>query len=113
MLVSLNLVFAIARVMFLFPQPVDYQADTSSSAIFIWMTTELYTFICTIISNVLFLALRSCIHHKIQLDKVPERKQLPAIDTIVAITEVAAAFNSVWIPFLVSMVIFLAPNDTN
>ena len=65
MIISLNLVFGVARVMFFFPQPVNYQVDLRASAVFIWMTTELYTFVATIVSNVFFLAFRSCIHHKI------------------------------------------------
>lgn len=65
MIIQLNLVFAIARVMFVFPQPVNYVSDRRTAAVFLWMTTELYTFISTIASNVCFLAFRSCIHHKV------------------------------------------------
>jgi hypothetical protein len=39
----------------------------------------------TLMSNILFIALRTQIRHKIQLDRVPEKKQLPDIDTIIAI----------------------------
>jgi hypothetical protein len=37
------------------------------------------------------------------LDRVPERKQLPNIDTIIAIQEVANAFNACWVPFFMSI----------
>jgi hypothetical protein len=56
----------------------------------------------TIFSNALFIALRTCFRHKIQLDEVPEKKQLPNMDTIVAIVEVSNAFNAQCIPFLVN-----------
>lgn len=50
--------------------------------------------------------------HKIQLDHVPEKKQLSNTDTILAIVEVANTFNAQCIPLFVSIVLFVEHNDT-
>lgn len=55
-----------------------------------------------VFSNIFFLAIRSFTRHKIQLDKVPQRLQLPGVDTIVAIKDVASDFNSHFIPLFMS-----------
>jgi len=70
-------------------------------------------FVGTLISNILFIALRTQIRHKIQLDRVPEKKQLPDIDTIIAIQEVANAFGAQMIPLVVGLYIYCQPNNTN
>lgn len=44
---------------------------------------------------------------------MPEKKQLPNIDTIIAIQEVANAFGAQIVPLVVSTYIFLQPNETN
>jgi hypothetical protein len=51
--------------MFMFPEPIDYNEEGASIGAFIWLYTELSAFLATIISNVLFLALRTCLHHKV------------------------------------------------
>lgn len=70
-------------------------------------------FLATLISNGLFIVLRTCMRHKIQLDQIPERKQLPGVDTIIAIQEVVNAFNAQVIPLIVSCFLFFQSNDTN
>lgn len=77
------------------------------------MEVEWAVFLGTLLSNVVFLAMRTCCTHKIQLDEIPERKQLPGIDTIIAVQEVASAFGAQFIPLVVSLFMFLQPNNTN
>jgi hypothetical protein len=96
------------------PQPFNWElADSGLSSVMIWFEIEWLVFIGTVLSNMLFLALRTCMRHKIQLDQVPERKQLPGVDTIIAIQEVANAFNAQYVPMIVSMFLFFQPNNTN
>lgn len=79
---------------------------------FLFLEVEWAVFIGTIFSNVLFLALRSCIHHKIQLDQIPVRRQLPTIDTIIATQEASNAFGAQIIPLIVSIYMYIQPNST-
>lgn len=55
-----------------------------------------------LISNIVFIAIRSCVRHKLQLDLIDEKKQLPNVDTIIAISEVANAFNAQFVPWAVN-----------
>ena len=55
-----------------------------------------------LISNIVFIAIRSCVRHKLQLDLIDEKKQLPNVDTIIAISEVANAFNAQFVPLAVN-----------
>jgi hypothetical protein len=48
----------------------------------------------TLVSNVVFILIRSCIKHKLQLDAIDEKRQLPNVDTIIAVSEVANAFHA-------------------
>lgn len=77
------------------------------SGIYIWLEIEWGVFLGTLLSNALFLALRSCFRHKIQMDIIPEKKQLPNVDTIMAIVEVANAFNAQCIPLVVSAFLYI------
>lgn len=79
---------------------------------FLWLEVEWLVFLGTLISNAVFIALRSFVRHKIQLDHIPEKKQLPNIDTILAIVEVANSFNAQIIPSFVSINLFLEHNET-
>lgn len=74
----------------------------SITATTIWLMLEEVFWVSVVFSNILFLAIRSCTRHKIQLDKVPQRLQLPGVDTIVAIKDVAGDFNSHSIPLFMS-----------
>lgn len=113
MLIYINMLFGVTTLLQMYPGKIDYEEDARTGATFIWLTVEWLTFLAIIISNILFLAFRSCFHHKIQLDKVPERKQLPNIDTIIAVQEVANAFNSMWVPTIISVVLYMQKDGTN
>lgn len=84
----------ITQIMFYFPQPINWSVDPDVSAVFLFLEVEWAVFLGTLGSNVVFIALRTCFHHKIQLDVIPERKQLPGVDTIIAIQEVSNAFGA-------------------
>lgn len=60
----------------------------------IWFEVEWAVFLGTLLSYILFIGLRTQIRHKIQLDRVIEEKQIPGVDTIIAIKEVADAFGA-------------------
>ncbi len=45
----------------------------SITATTIWLMLEEVFWVSVVFSNILFLAIRSCTRHKIQLDKVPQR----------------------------------------
>jgi hypothetical protein len=92
--------------MCLFPYPTHW-GDPVLSATYVWFEVELGIFIGTIISNSFFLLLRTLTHHKLQLDKIPVQKQLPEIDTIIAIKDNADAFGAAFIPFLISSFLYI------
>lgn len=61
---------------------------------YLWLIIEQLVFISTLVSNMLFIGIRSCVRHKLQLDIIDEKRQLPNVDTIIAVSEVANAFNA-------------------
>jgi hypothetical protein len=71
----LNLVFQITHIMQYFPYPVVMtESNAEEAATYLWLTVEIFCFVSIIISNCLFMALRTCFHHKVQMDKVAEKK---------------------------------------
>jgi len=97
--------------MCLFPYPTHWE-DPVLSATYVWFEIEWGIFIGNIISNSLFLLIRSLTHHKLQLDQIPVKKQLPEIDTIIAIKVNADAFGAALVPFLISSYLYIQPNNT-
>jgi len=109
-ILNIILIVQISHCMCLFPYPINWR-DSASSATYLWFEVEWGIFVGTIVSNLLFLLIRSCTHHKLQLDSIPVKKQLPEVDTIIAIKDVADAFGAAWIPFFVSSFLFFQPNN--
>lgn len=85
---------------------------TDIAGVFLWLEVQWCVFVGTIISNTFFIAIRTCVHHKIKMDFVDEIKQLPGTDTIIAISEVANMFNAQAIPTIVSIILFCQHNLT-
>ena len=54
-------------------------------ASYLWLIIEQLVFISMILSNMLFIAIRSCTRHKLMLDHKDDKRQLPNIDTVIAI----------------------------
>ncbi len=77
----------------LFKTPITAESLQLRSA-FLWLEVEQLVFMSTLFSNVVFLLIRSQVRHKLQLDAIDEKKQLPNVDTIIAISEVANAFHA-------------------
>jgi hypothetical protein len=96
----------ISRLMGYFPVGYELTENEVLTAVYVWLQIEWVAFVAIIVSNVCFLLLRSCFHHKIRVEDVPERMQLPGIDTIVAIQSIANQFNSQYVPAIISFVIF-------
>jgi hypothetical protein len=93
MLLVCILILAVSKIMYLFPNPMIWE-DIDVAGAFIWLEIEWLVFLGTLISNSLFIAIRTLFRHKIQLDSIPLKKQIPNIDTIIAIVEVSNAFNA-------------------
>lgn len=78
-----------AEVLALFPNADEsYYApySPSVSALVYWFITELVFYFGVIVSNMIFLFIRSFLKNKIQLDsKIEEKEKLPQIDTISAL----------------------------
>lgn len=90
------------------------EVDTlQMKASYLWLIIEQLVFISLIASNMTFMAIRSCVRHKLQLDKIDERRQLPNIDTIIAASEVANAFNAQFVPWACNIFISFSPTTIN
>jgi len=87
MILYVYLILQVTEVMVLYPRPMLWEGPThlSLAATFMWFQVETGVFIGLLVSNAIFLAVRACIRHKLQLDDIPERKKLPNVDTIIAI----------------------------
>ena len=66
-----------------------------------------------IVSNMLFILIRTFLKNKIQLDsKIDEKEKLPQIDTISALNEIATAWHTQFVPLIVSLYLnFFLPKD--
>ena len=66
----MNLIFSVSELMYLYQDPIDFMGAQKSGAVFIWLTVEWSAFVGIIVSNALFLFLRSQIRTKVQYDRV-------------------------------------------
>jgi hypothetical protein len=90
------------------------QIDTlQMKSSYLWLIIEQLVFIGTLVSNMMFIAIRSCVRHKLNLNMIEERKQLPNIDTIIAISEVANAWNAQFVPWAVNNFLSFSPTTRN
>jgi len=105
-ILNMILIIQISHCMCLFPYPMHWE-DPVISATYVWFEVEWGIFVGNIVSNLLFLLLRSFTHHKLQLDQIAVKKQLPEVDTIIAIKDVADAFGAAWVPFFISSFLFI------
>lgn len=83
----------------LYPSDIS---DVHTLASFVWFVIEQLVFISLIVSNMLFLGIRSCFTHKLRLSAIDEKRQLPTVDTLIAISELANAFNAQFTPWFVN-----------
>ena len=80
-----------------------------SKAAYLWLVIEQLVFMSTLMSNIVFLLIRSHVRHKLQLDAIDEKNQLPNVDTIIAISEVANAFHAQFVPWLTNTALMVIP----
>ena len=106
MILYVNLLLLITEVQFMFGLTVDWQVDPNVAGVYLFLEVEWTVFLGTILSNMIFLIFRTFIRHKIQLDTIPERKQLPNVDTIISIMDVSNAFGAQLTPLLCSIFIY-------
>ena len=64
-------------------------------AIFFWLNLELVGIAGLVISNIVFLMIRSCVRHKVSLTQgIKDEVQIAGTDTIIAIKPYVQMFNS-------------------
>lgn len=100
MILTIYLICIVSRLAYIFPRPMIW-INTNLGGMFCWLEIEWLVFGGTLIANILFLAIRCLVTHKIQFDQLPERKQLPNVDTIFAIIDVSNAFTGQVVPLFV------------
>lgn len=110
MLLQVFLVLKVSNTLHLYPNPMLFN-NFEIAGTFLWFEIEWLVFLGTLMSNAIFIAFRCLFRHKISVDNVPESKQIPTIDTILAIRGVVDAFNSQFVPLVVSL--FLVSEDNN
>ena len=98
MILQINMILSASLGManFDWPIPSNYPYDKALQweASYIWLEIEQLVFLSVLASNVIFLVFRSCVRHKLRLDRIDEKRQLPNVDTIIALSEVANAFHA-------------------
>ena len=67
-LIYVNMFLRLSAVMYAFKLPMKWGEDLGASAIFLFFEVEWVVFLGTIFANIVFIALRTCVRHKIQLD---------------------------------------------
>ncbi len=90
------MILTASKCMIFYPYPLSDKSldNTQMKASYLWLIIEQLVFISTLVSNVVFIMIRSCIRNKLQLDMIDEKRQLPNVDTIISISEVANAWNA-------------------
>jgi hypothetical protein len=94
MVLYVQMILEASVTMSMFTKTMISEGDLQSKSAYLWLVIEQLVFMSTLISNVVFLLIRSQVRHKLQLDAIDEKKQLPNVDTIIAISEVANAFHA-------------------
>ena len=107
LILTLLLIINVSEIMCFFPASTTIFKFNDLSGCYLWLEVEWLVFLGTLLSNALFIAVRSCVRHKITLVTVPERKKIPNIDTIMAIVDVTNTFNAQIIPLIVSCFLYL------
>jgi hypothetical protein len=93
MILQVFLILSVSNTLCIYPNPMIF-SDFEIAGTFLWFEVELLVFNGTLLSNMIFIFFRTLVRHKIVLDQVPEKKQLPNIDTILALKNVANVFNA-------------------
>ena len=63
-------------------QPLNWMTTLNTVKGQIWLTVEFVTFISVLISNMIFMLLRSCREVQVKFDLIDKKKQLPSTDTL-------------------------------
>lgn len=115
MILQINMILEASLGMdnYSWPIPPDYQKSLQWESSYIWLEIEQLVFIAILASNVFFILIRSCIRHKLQLDQIDEKRQLPNVDTIIAVSEVANAFHAQFVPCFVNTFLKFTPTGNN
>jgi hypothetical protein len=68
MFLIIVLLAQVTSVMFYFESPINWNMPEADAATFLWFEVEWLVFIGTLLSNIIFIALRTQIRDKFQLD---------------------------------------------
>ena len=96
-----------------YPLPPEYRDNLTIQSSYLWLIIEQLVFIGTLVSNVMYLALRSLFRTQIVLDQKDTKRQLPNVDTVIASQEVINAFNAQFVPFFVNNFFYIVPTGNN
>lgn len=111
MMLSVYVLFAAADANFVTPQ-IKHCPNVDTSAFVLWIHIELIFNIGIVLSNVLFLFLRSVFKHKLSLDHlVDAKKRVPTIDTLLALQPLSDAWNNEAVPFILCNFIWFLDNQ--
>jgi len=69
MILQVNLLAQVCQNIYLIPRPFNWDiASLNLRCVMIWLEVEVMAIVATLVSNGLFIGLRTCMRHKIQLD---------------------------------------------
>lgn len=74
---------------------------TTAMSLEMWCMIEIMNVAGLVLTNILFMMLRSCVRHKLTFDNQDGKTVLPNTETVAALRPLINAFNSVWIPVLI------------
>lgn len=102
MLATVYVLIIVAAINYITPRLG--KCDTFEEAAFVnWMHIEIFYNLAIVISNMIFMAVRACLKHKVEVDRsIDEKKKLPFIDTLAALTHVTGAWNTEMVPLTLS-----------
>jgi hypothetical protein len=111
MVIYTNMILNASQAMTYYHYPLQKgQVNTlSMQSSYLWLIIEQLVFISLLLSNMLYIGIRSCVRNKLVLDMIDVKRQLPNCDTVIATTEVVNAFNAQFVPFAVNTYLTLAP----
>lgn len=110
MMLYIYLIIKVASCNYYTPTP-NTSPNLVTGAVVTWFRVEMLTWFGLILSNMIFLLIRSCIKHKVDSSiYIDEGKKLPQIDTIMALESVANYFHAELVPCFIATVLFASPN---
>lgn len=67
MLLYILLVISVTTAIYFFPKPMIWE-NYKFAGVFLWLEVQWCVFLGTLFSNIIFIAIRTCVHHKVKID---------------------------------------------